>query len=629
MSFVVFLTSEKLGGLSVFDSFIRKMGVKMRRLIFYLALFFVVSFVQNCFVLACNVNDDSGSASNGADAVELKIDDDIDAKLDGANFAQPNTTSTNKSYDPVNGKEIIWGKSAIAKENGKEPATKVADAKTLPNVSFGQLPSANQTGEEVKENPNPKNASKINQRYAELPTKNTPQPLPQPLPQPKSPVATSNKKNNDLYLLKSSREAGAVDLVETLLEVTGDVKQVGDEQKKASTEKMEVVAGFRYEERLQKPLAKQDSLVSVRQYNLAKAKMRIGKDVKTPELKDKTRTIVSRLENDKVVLFSPNGSLRGEELLLIEDLPGNTLTIDRLLPDKEVKVGDSWRISDAVLRSFLSIDTVTESRIDAVLTAVADNVAMVEIVGEIQGIYLGAETKMSVQAKYQFDMNIQRINWLGILIQEDRSIGHVGPGFNLVARLQVKISPLEKPQALTDDFISEINIQSNDRVLCLKYDGGKGAWRFAHDRSWYVFQDDTQTTVLRRLHGGELVAQCNIADMGRVDVDTMTTLDKFKKEISTGLGKNYRRVAAANQYTNEAGYKVYTVMIDGTVEDELPLRWIYNLLTDKDGQQTVVVFVIEAKMLKVFGDSDDMLLNTYRMIKKNYTEANKIDTPRY
>jgi hypothetical protein len=574
-----------------------------------LALFFVVNFLQTCFVLAANADDDSNNTSNGLDAIELKIDDDVDVKLNGTDFSKPNSAPAAKSYSSNNGKEVIWGKSVVAKES----EVKVADTKTMPNVSFAQKPSANQTADKLKEIPNPKISSKVNQHYADLPTTAV---TPQPLPQPKSSAATALKKNNDSYLLKSARTDGTVDLVETLLEVTGDVKQLGDEQQKTNTEKMEVVAGFRYEERIHKSLAKQNSLVSVRQYNLAKAKMRIGKDIKIPELKDKTRTIVSRLEGDKVVLFSPNGALRGEELLLIEDLPGNTLTVDRLLPDKAVKVGDSWQISDAVLRSFLSVDAVTESRVDAVLTAVADNIAMVEIVGEVQGIYLGAETKMSVQAKYQFDMNTQRINWLGILIQEDRSVGHVGPGFNLVARLQVKISPLDKPQALTDEFMSEMNVQSSDKVLGLKYDGGRGGWRFAHDRNWYVFQDDTQTTVLRRLYNGELVAQCNIADMGTVDVDTMTTLDKFKKEISNGLGKNYRSVASANQYTNDAGYKVYTVMIDGTVED-LPLRWIYNLLTDQDGQQTVVVFVIEAKMLKVFGDSDDMLLNTYRMVKKN------------
>jgi hypothetical protein len=57
------------------------------------------------------------------------------------------------------------------------------------------------------------------------------------------------------------------------------------------------------------------------------------------------------------------------------------------------------------------------------------------------------------------------------------------------------------------------------------------------------------------------------------------------------------------------------VLIDGTVE-ELSLRWIYNLMTDKDGQQSVVVFVVEADMLEQFGNADDVLLRTYRMGKK-------------
>jgi hypothetical protein len=515
--------------------------------------------------------------------------------------------------DRNNNKEIVWGKSALAKEKEPETVNKSdpkTNAKLSPEIRFAQPTPANSATDNRQEDPALKTATKVNQHYADLPV-TTPKPLPKPQHN-----ANTNKQNNTSYLLKSARKIGTVDLVETLLEVTGEVKQLGGEQQKTTTEEMNVVAGFRYEERLHKSPEKNNPLVSVRQYSLAKAKMRIGKDIKVPELKDKTRTIVSRLDGDKVVLFSPNGALRGEELLLVEDLPGNTLTLDRLLPNKEVKVGDSWQISDSVLRSFLSVDAVTDSRVEAVFTAVADDIAMIEIVGEVQGIYLGAETKMSVQAKYQFDLNSQRINWLGILIQEDRSVGHVGPGFNLVARLQVKISPIEKPQNLTDDFLSAINVQANDKVLGLKYDGGKGAWRFAHDRSWYVFQDDVQTTVLRRLHKGELVAQCNIADMGKVDVKTMTTLERFTKEITSGLGKNYKNVVATDQYTNEAGYKVYAVMIDGTVDD-LPLRWIYNLLTDQDGRQTVVVFVIEAKMLKVFGDSDDMLLNTYRMIQKN------------
>ena len=412
------------------------------------------------------------------------------------------------------------------------------------------------------------------------------------------------------YLLKSSRTRGSTDLVETLLEVTGEATQFNSEQKELK-EKLQVVAGFRYEERIDQ-FSPTGQLVSVRQYNLAKSKMQVGENVRMPELASELQTIVCVTDRDKVSLFSPHGSLRGEQLLLIEDIPGNTLTIDRLLPHREVAVGESWNISDNVLRSFLSVDAVVASNVTAVLTAVADDMAMVEIVGDVSGIYLGAATEMSVRAKYQFDMTLQRINWLGAMIQELRSIGHVGPGVELVAKLQVKISPIDQPHALTDAAMTMISTRPNTDVLQLKYDGGRGPWRFSHDRNWYVYQDDPQATVLRKLVNGELVAQCNIADMGTVDMQTMSTLGKFQQDLIAGLGSNFGRVAAAGEYEDGRGNKIYKVLLDGMVED-LALRWIYHLVTDRSGRQSVVVFVVEAAMLDIFADTDEVVLETFRL----------------
>jgi hypothetical protein len=409
--------------------------------------------------------------------------------------------------------------------------------------------------------------------------------------------------------LKSGRQKGSTDLVETLLEVTGEAKQITGDVKETK-EKMEVVAGFRYEERIdQFSLAGQ--LVSVRQYNLAKSKMKVGDSVKMPELASDLQTIVCTADKDKVSLFSPHGSLRGEQLLLIEDIPGNTLTIDRLLPNTEVAIGDSWKISDNVLRSFLSVEAVITSNVEAVLTAVADNMAMVEVVGDVSGVYLGAATEISVRAKFQFDLSLQRINWIGAMIEEHRSVGHVGPGVDLVARLQVKISPIDQPQALTDTAM-KVSTRPTPAVLQLKYDGGKGPWRFSHDRSWYVYQDDAQATVLRKLAKSELIAQCNVADMGTVDLKTMTTIQQFQRDLIAGLGNNFGKIVAAKEYENKHGYKVYKVLLDGMVDD-LSLRWIYHLVTDKSGKQSGVVFVVEAAMLDQFADADDVLLDTYRM----------------
>ena len=420
---------------------------------------------------------------------------------------------------------------------------------------------------------------------------------------PQSPAA-------ERYLLRTGRQNGSTDLVETLLEVTGEAKQVNSELN-VVREKMEVVAGFRYEERVDQ-FSPAGQLVSVRQYNLAKSRMQIGESVRMPELSSELQTIVCLLDQEKVSLFSPHGSLRGEQLLLIEDIPGNTLTLDRLLPNREVAIGETWTIGDNVLRSFLSMDTVISSNVEAVLTAVADNMAMVEVVGDVSGVHLGATTEVSVRAKYQFDLAGKRINWLGAMIEENRSIGHVGPGVELVATLQVKISPIDTPQALTDAAMTMISTRPTPAVLQLKYDGGKGPWRFSHDRSWYVYQDEPQSTVLRKLAYGELVAQCNVADMGTVDLRTMTTLAKFQEDLITGLGQNFGRVVTAGGYEDKNGYKVYKVLLDGKVDD-LSLRWIYHLLTDKEGRQAIVVFVVEAAMLDQFANTDEVLLETFRL----------------
>ena len=493
------------------------------------------------------------------------------------------------------GSGVVWGTVQQT-----PPATPVPAATTVPSLAAPKPVTAN-TAPAL-----PSTTATTPTLPSATPAKTAPAvaapALTQPLPQPA--VQTPGK-----YLLKSGRRKGSTDLVETLLEVSGEAKQIAADLKE-TREKMEVVAGFRYEERTEQFTP--TMLSSVRQYNLAKSKMKIGKDERMPELASELQTIVCSVDRDNVSLFSPHGSLRGEQLLLIEDLPGNTLTIDRLLPNTEVAIGESWKIGDSVLRSFLSIDAVIASNVEAVLTAVADDMAMVDVIGDISGIYLGASTEMSVRAKFQFDLSSKRINWLGVIIEENRTIGHVGPGLEHVAKLQVKISPLDTPQVLTDAAMMVISTLPSSAVLQLKYDGGKGPWRFSHDRTWYVYQDDPQTTVLRKLVDGELVAQCNVADMGTVDLQTMSTIEKFQQDLVAGLGNSFGKVAAAGEYTDRQGYKIYKVLLDGMVDD-LALRWIYHLITDKNGRQSVVVFVVEASMLDQFGNADDALLETYRM----------------
>jgi len=420
--------------------------------------------------------------------------------------------------------------------------------------------------------------------------------------------------SEELYDLTSRRTVGSTDMVEVLLKVAGKTQQITLDGKEAIGP-LQVVAGFRYEERvLDFQIGKKPVLKSIREYALAKAQMDLGNEPQTPGLDSNHKFLVCQIDNTRASLFSPQGPLKSEQLLLIEEIPGNTLCLDLLLPPEPVKIGDSWAIPDSAVLPFLNIDGISQQTLEATLLSVADDLARVQIVGDSQGAYFGTFSEMTINAQYQFDLQTGRVNWVGMLLEEKRSVGHVVPGVDVKAQLQVKISPLDTPNNLTDETVKAFNLNPNEAVLRLRYENAKGPWRFHHPRSWYMIEDQPSKTLLRMLDKGNLVAQCNIVAMPRTDPRTPTSLRKFTEDLVKGLEKNSPRVVAADETFNSAGYHELRVILDGKVEREMQLRWVYFLLTDRNGYQTVIVFVIEADQLPQFGDSDEKILDTFRMI---------------
>jgi len=420
--------------------------------------------------------------------------------------------------------------------------------------------------------------------------------------------------SQELYDLTSRRAVGSTDMVEVLLETAGATKMMVDE--KETTGPLKVMAGFKYEERiLDFQTGEKPNLKSIREYSLARAKMEFGETIQTPDLSTNHRFVVCQISNGKrASLFSPQGPLKNEQLLLIEGIMGNTLGLDLLLPPNPVKIGDSWDIPDAALLSFLDVDGVSEQALEATLLSVVDDLAMIQIVGDAQGAYLGAYCEMTVNAKYQFDLLTGRINWVGMLLEEKRSIGIVGPGLDIKARLQVKILPLDAPNNLTNELIKTLDLRPNESVSRLRFENERASWRFQHPRSWYIIPSGPNQTFLRMLDKGELVAQCNIVAMPKIDPKKPKTLREFAADLVEGLEKASAKVVSMDESMNSAGYHELRVILDGKVDKGPQLRWVYFLLTDKNGFQTVIVFVIEADHLHQFGDSDDQILDSFRMI---------------
>ena len=419
-------------------------------------------------------------------------------------------------------------------------------------------------------------------------------------------------KDNKAYTMVSVRRVGVVDKVELTLEAVGDVIQFL-EGLESQSRKMQMLAGFRYEERTEKyDVQSSEHQQSVRYYDIARAEIQVGDQSAKPALDLNRRQIICDVRNNKASLFSSIGPLKDDQMLLIEDLPANSLLLDHLLPDKPVKIDDTWTLPEGMLGPLLSLDAIESQDLKAVLKSVKDDIALVEINGEIEAAYLGAASAMNIRLMYQFDLLTRRIIWLGLVITESRSLGNVGPAVDLIAKLTLKITPDIEPVQLKKDRVIIIP-DDIEKHLTLTYDSqDKGPWRFLHGRNWYVIYDVPGSTKMRLMLNGELISQCDIVQMAKADSASPTSLTDFQRDLKDELKDSFGKFLTATEGQTSKGYRELRVVISSEAQ-EMPLIWIYYLLTKNDGTQVILAFVVRRDLLDEFNDADHAIVDTFEI----------------
>jgi hypothetical protein len=416
----------------------------------------------------------------------------------------------------------------------------------------------------------------------------------------------------DSYSFHSQRTVGSIDRVEAAFDVGGDVKVVEDS--KVNRLRMSVLANLTYDERtleLPQDANSKGAWRSIRYYDNAEAAIQVdGQEVK-PALGDQRRLIGVEAAAAEVTLFSPHGPMTREELDLI-DLLGNSLLMDRLLPDHPVRVGDQWKHSAELMTALLGLDAVSEADASSTLLTVTDERARFEMSGRVAGAIGGVATEIELKSKYHFDRKANRVTWFGLLVKENRSVGHVGPGLEVTARLQMKIVPDRQSPQLTDEALAGLTLKPSPALLALNYGSAEGGWEFAHDRNWHVTSDAPKLAVLRLVERGEFVAQCKVSSLPDATTGKELTLAEFQKDIQHGLGANFGQFIEASQSANEHNYRVYRVVVEGEASD-LPIRWLYYYVADQSGRQVVLAFTVEGRLLDAFGKADERLLDAMRL----------------
>lgn len=429
--------------------------------------------------------------------------------------------------------------------------------------------------------------------------------------------------------LQSQRQAGQTDRVTVLLEVGGETKYLEDGKPKR--DKMSVTCRLDYFEKTLEVSADREQR-SLRNYQKTAVVVNVGDGQFEPALRPEHRLIGVEAGKQTATLFSPAGNLTRDELDAI-DIPGNSLLVDRLLPEKLVAVGDRWPLPDSLLAALLRLDEVTKSGVESTLKEIASvgskeasrKVARFEFAGKVEGARYGVSAKIEIKGKYRFDLHSKRIDWLAMLIQEDREQGFIEDGVEVGSRLQMTIAPANEPAGLADEVLAKLTLTPTEELTRLTYECPDGSWQCQYDRRWYIYQQRPKSSaaVLRLLDDGVLAGHCNLSSLARRDPDKLVSMEEFQDDVRRALGKSFGEFVEAKQSPNEANCRVFRVVVHGThhgTEEgktpDIPMQWIYYLVTDPQGRQAGLRFAVEQERIPRFADADKPLVQSLRFVER-------------
>ena len=354
-------------------------------------------------------------------------------------------------------------------------------------------------------------------------------------------------------------------------------------------------------------------LRAVRNYIEAEAEITVAGQRTTTALPEDSRRIVVEGRAEGPIKFAPDTLLMREAVDLL-DMPGDPLALAALLPDpaREYEVGDSWTPPDWAAQMLCSIDAAATSELQCTLKAVADGRATIEVSGRVEGARLGAYSKINLAGLMALDLDAQLIDSASFNYSESAEIGTITPG--VLSTTSVRLA--RKASAKTVDT-DGVPVTVPPEALRLFFDAGLWNVRFQHGRDWHVYfaqlDRDPKVIILRRLDGGNLQCQCNLASIPAAAAGSHTPLDEFERDIRSTLGSRFEQIVSRDEIPGEGGVRIFRTEVQGQFADEAAepgqtegraMTWTYFLIAAPDGRQLSAIFAYEPDAAAKLGEED-------------------------
>ena len=347
-------------------------------------------------------------------------------------------------------------------------------------------------------------------------------------------------------------------------------------------------------------------LRAVRKFATASTDSTVGNVHKTTVALPEPASLIQLYGTEHQLLqLSPDVRLTRPQLDLLQ-IPCDPIVATGLLPARNLKDRhEKWNADSWVVPLLAGVDAAVAQSAVCELSSLTDSEAIVTFEGTTEGAVTGSATKITLNGELTFDRRVQLIRSFKAVQSEKREPGPFSPGLNVEATITwtqaISIAADEVPETMPDSVPDErqllLTLATPDRVMML------------HNRDWHVFHETAEMVMLRMVHDGSLVAQCNISPSPAVPAGEFTPEQEYLTEVNAALAERKGVVDSSKIHDNINGWRVHHVRALGKANDKA-LIWDYFLCTAKSGQQISFIFSYAEEDRKLVAGSPEQMLGT-------------------
>ncbi len=369
------------------------------------------------------------------------------------------------------------------------------------------------------------------------------------------------------------------------------------------TARLNASASHAYPERV---LAVSGNLIqkAARIYETATLMVERGSDKSLTTLRPERKLIVAQRPKDQTMAYSPHGALYRNELELVSG-HFDTLTLSSLLPGKELKVGETWKIPNLVAQSLCGFEGMTENKLEGKLLKVNGDLATISVSGTAAGVESGAMVQVKIDAAGTYNAKIRRLTRLTWKQTAERDQGPVSPASTLEVNVTVDRKPIPRPAELGDAELVSIpeGLTPPGPMTNLEYRDPKNRYSLIHTRDWHLTAVTPDHTVLRLLDRGDYIAQVTVTPWTTAKPGEHLSPEQFKNAMRSTSGWQPERELQSGEIPTTEGKYIYRLSEQGLLDGVSVLQNFF-LVAAPTGEQVVLTFTLSPKLADKLGARD-------------------------